>query len=72
MYIDKLTAKLNWQPETIRTIDVYRGMNARYSYPTIGELESALSPWFDEVARYIHDYEFGENCPTLVMRPRSA
>lgn len=67
--IDRLAEKLNWQPETIRTIDACRGMNARYTYPTLDELESALSPWFDRVARYNHDYEFGENCPTFVMRP---
>jgi SAM-dependent methyltransferase len=67
--INRLAAKLNWQPETIGTIDAYRGMNARYTYPTLEELETTLSPWFDQVARYNHDYEFGKNCPTLVMRP---
>jgi len=68
--IGKLAAKLNWQPETIRTIDAYRDMKARYTYPTINELKSAFSPWFDHIAQYTHEYEFGENCPTLVMQPR--
>jgi len=67
--VEELAARLNWQPETIRTIDAYRGMPARYTYPTVSEVEAALSPWFDPVAQYNHDYEFGENCPTLVMRP---
>ena len=67
--IDNLAAKLDWKPETIRTIDAYRGMNARYTYPTVDELKSALSPWFNQIAQYNHEYEFGENCPTLVMRP---
>jgi len=70
--VGELAARLNWQPETIRTIDAYRGMPARYTYPTVAEVEAALSPWFDRVAQYHHDYEFGENCPTLVMQPCSA
>ena len=67
--IDALAAQLNWQPEVIRTIDAYRGMPARYTYPTVAEVETALSPWFEPLAQYNHDYEFGENCPTLVLRP---
>ena len=67
--IDALAAQLNWQPEVMRTIDAYRGMPARYTYPTVVEVETALSPWFERVVQYNHDYEFGENCPTLVMRP---
>jgi hypothetical protein len=68
--IEALAAKLGWQSEVIRTIDVYRGMPARYTYPTVDQVEAALSPWFERVARYNHDYAFGDNCPTLVMRPR--
>jgi hypothetical protein len=67
--IDRLAAQLGWRPETLRTIDAYRGMDARYTYPTMEELEAAFSPWLDRVAQYNHDYEFGENCPTLVLRP---
>jgi hypothetical protein len=67
--VDRLAAKLNWQPETLRTIDAYRGMSARYTYPTMNELESALSPWFYRVKSHNHGYEFGENCPTLVLQP---
>ena len=67
--IDALAAQLNWQPEVIRTIDAYRGMQARYTYPTVAEVETALSPWFEPLAQYNHDYEFGENCPTLVLQP---
>jgi SAM-dependent methyltransferase len=67
--IDKLAARLDWRPETMRTIDAYRGMHARYTYPDMDELESAFAPWFDRVAQYNHGYEFGENCPTLVLRP---
>ena len=68
--IDELAAHLGWQPETIRTIDAYRGMTARYTYPSLTEALSVFSPWFEQVAVYRHDYEFGENCPTVVMRPR--
>ena len=69
--VEELAARLNWQPETIRTIDAYRGMPARYTYPTVSEVAAVLSPWFEPLAQYNHDYEFGENCPTLVMRPCS-
>ena len=67
--IEALAAQLNWQAGVMRTIDAYRGMPARYTYPTVAEVETALSPWFEPVAQYNHDYEFGENCPTLVLRP---
>ena len=69
--IEALAAQLNWQPEVIRTIDAYRGMSARYTYPTVDEAETAMSPWFERVTQYNHDYEFGENCPTLVLKPCS-
>ena len=68
--VDELAAELGWQPQAMRTIDAYRGMAARYTYPTLPEVSAALSPWFERVAVYHHDYEFGENCPTLVFRPR--
>jgi hypothetical protein len=66
---DELAAQLNWQPEILQTIDAYRGMAARYTFPTLDEVESVLSPWFERVEQYQHDYEFGENCPTLVLKP---
>jgi SAM-dependent methyltransferase len=69
--IEALATQLNWQPEVIRTIDAYRGMPARYTFPTVAEVEAVLSPGFERVAQYHHDYEFGENCPTLVLRPCS-
>lgn len=64
-----LAAHLGWRPEVVNTIDNYRDVDTRYSFPTLVEARE-LAGAFDIVATHTPDYELGERCPTLVMRPR--
>ncbi len=64
-----LAAHLGWQLEVVNTINNYRDVDTRYSFPTLTEA-CGLAGDFDMVAMHTPDYELGERCPTLVMRPR--
>lgn len=59
-----------WAPDTIATIDAYRGSTVTYSFPTVAEARDALAVRFVEVTRVVPGYELGDRCPTLVLRPR--
>lgn len=64
-----LAAHLGWRPEVVNTINNYRDVDTRYSFPTLAEARE-LAGAFDVVAVHTPDYELGERCPTFVMRPR--
>jgi SAM-dependent methyltransferase len=65
----KLADHLGWPHAMVNTIHNYRGVETRYSFPTLAEARE-LTGDFDEVAIHVPDYELGERCPTLVMRAR--
>lgn len=65
---DKLAAHLGWPPETVNTIYNYRGVDTRYSFPTLEEARASAGA-FEIVAMHLPSYELGERCPTLIMRP---
>lgn len=63
----KLADHLGWPHAVVNTIHNYRGVDTRYSFPTLAEAR-ALTGDFEEVAIHVPCYELGERCPTLVMR----
>jgi len=65
-----LADRLRWPREVVRTIDNYRGVPTRYSFPTLAETRAELAAAFVETASFFPRYELGERCPTLVFRPR--
>ncbi|HVJ22074.1 MAG TPA: class I SAM-dependent methyltransferase [Polyangiaceae bacterium] len=65
-----LAERRGWPLTTVQTIDAYRGVDARYTYPTLGELGDALSPYFSEQARVVSSYELAERCPTQLWSRR--
>ena len=65
-----LAGELNWPVEPIRTIDAYRKIDTRYTFPTLKELRHALSSGFSETACVFPTYELGERCPTMLFTPR--
>ena len=67
---DALALQLEWPQEVVRTIDAYRDSPARFTFPTLAELRSALAENFVENACMVPAYELGERCPTLVLAPR--
>jgi SAM-dependent methyltransferase len=67
---DALAARLGWRAAEVRTIDAYRGADARYTFPTLAEARELLAHHFDEEACQFGSYELGERCPTLALRRR--
>ena len=65
-----LAQRLNWHLPEIRTIDDYRDIPARCTFPTLRETRAALANEFEEIACHFPRYELGERCPTLAFRPR--
>ena len=65
-----LAERLNWPIETIHTIDVYRERDVCYTFPRLEELRRALSDHFSEVACVYPDYQMGDRCPTVGLKPR--
>ena len=59
-----------WGPAAVATIEYYRDSTTRYAFPTKEELKGALFPRFELESYFQPSYEFGERCPTLVLRPR--
>lgn len=69
--IEDLSRRCGWRIEAVRTIDAYRGVSARYSFPSLDALCGLLSDaGFEILDRFHPAYELGERCPTLVLAPR--
>jgi SAM-dependent methyltransferase len=70
--VEILSQRLNWPRAVIATIDAYRGVDTRYTFPTLEEVRASLADYFVELACHVPDYEIGERCPTLLMAPRGS
>jgi hypothetical protein len=57
-----------WPINEIGTIDAYRGSQASYHFPSIGEMVDALEDAFQCVDEKRGTYELAERCPILVFR----
>lgn len=65
-----LAAQRGWPFETVETIHAYRGVEARYTYPSLSELREILSAGFSEVTCVYPTYEMADRCPTLLFEAR--
>lgn len=65
---EKLAAHLAWPPAVVNTINNYRNVATRYSFPTLAEVRACTGA-FAIAAMHVPAYELGERCPTLIMRP---
>lgn len=71
--LEALAARRGWPAETVRTIEAYRGLRVRYTFPTLEELGALLrDSGFEILEIAVPTYELGDRCPTLVLAPRSA
>lgn len=63
-----LAARCGWSPESVRTIEAYRGLAARYTFPALEELAEVFRrAGFATFETITPAYELGDRCPTLVM-----
>ncbi|MCC7484165.1 MAG: methyltransferase domain-containing protein [Burkholderiales bacterium] len=67
---ERLAAERGWPLPVVGTIDDFRGLATRYTFPTLAEARSTLSDAFDEAACHFPSYELGERCPVIAYRPR--
>ncbi len=57
--------RLDWPVEAINTIDAYKGSTVTYTFPTLTEIEAAISGRF-QIDRICYPcYELGERCPVI-------
>lgn len=64
-----LARRFGWPLAVVQTIDAYRGVETRYTFPTLAEARAAMADAFDEFACWFPHYELGERCPTMAFRP---
>jgi SAM-dependent methyltransferase len=68
--LDRLAEHTGWPVEQVRTIEVYRGVETRYTFPTLEEYCRVFaSAGWRVVDVAVPSYELGERCPTLVIEP---
>ena len=67
---EALAQETGWRLEAVRTIDAYRGVESRYIFPTLSEVQMCLKPAFEVVEWVIPSYELGERCPIIAIRRR--
>ena len=65
---DGLAEQLGWPAAEVRTIEAYRGQEAVYWFPTLGQFRAVVAREFDEQACHWPGYELGDRCPTFVLR----
>lgn len=65
---EKLATHLGWPAAVVNTINNYRNVDTRYSFPTLTEVRACTGEFAIE-AMHVPAYELGERCPTLIMRP---
>lgn len=66
---EDLAKRLNWEPKSITTINVYKGIDTRYTFPTLEEVRDIVKYYFSEQDVHFPTYELGERCPTLAFHP---
>ena len=59
-----------WTEEAVATIGNYRGVETRYSFPTLAEIRDIFGEYFREEACRYATYELAERCPIMLFRPR--
>lgn len=67
---DALARHCGWHAELVRSMELYRGSEARYTFRTVEETRQALASHFVLESRHAGGYELAERCPILVFRPR--
>lgn len=66
--LDSLALRCGWPLEAVRTMEAYRGVTARYSFPALPELrELFLDAGFSLADVFHPTYELGDRCPTLLL-----
>jgi hypothetical protein len=62
--------RCGWPLEVVRTVEAYRGVDARYTFPALGQLRDLfVHAGFAVVDVSRAGYELGDRCPSIVLEP---
>jgi SAM-dependent methyltransferase len=65
-----LALRCDWPLEAVRTVEAYRGVKARYTFPALGQLRDLFVDAGFALADVSRPgYELGDRCPSLVLEP---
>ena len=65
---EALSERCGWPLDVVRTIDAYRSVNARYTFPSLDALCGVFTEAGLAILDVIHPtYELGERCPSLIL-----
>ena len=67
---EEVAQSRGWPLPVVLTIDDFRGVSERYTFPTLSEARAAMAGGFEEVSCDFPGYELGERCPIMAFRPR--
>jgi SAM-dependent methyltransferase len=67
---EELARDRGWPLPVVLTMGDFRGIDTRYTFPTLAEARAVMAAGFEEVACHFPAYELGERCPILAFRPR--
>lgn len=66
--LEALASSRGWPLAEVETIQAYRGVPTRYTFPTLAEYRAAFSLMgFRLTAAAFPEYELGERCPTVTL-----
>lgn len=67
---ERLSRRCGWPVDVVRTIDAYRAVSARYTFPSLDALCGLFSEAGFAILDVVHPvYELGERCPSLTLAP---
>ncbi len=67
---EALSAQRGWSSAEINTINVYRNVDSKYTFPLLDELRAIIGEQFEEIACIYGDYELADRCPILAFKPK--
>ncbi len=68
----RLLRATGWPATFLKSFDHYVHNDARYSFPSLPQVEESLAGLFELDQVYIPTYELGERCPIVRFKPKSA
>lgn len=65
----RLSLSTDWDRNIINTIDIYKGSDIQYTFPSLSEFKKLIAPRFKIIKIYYPTYELTKRCPILLMKP---
>jgi SAM-dependent methyltransferase len=71
--LDQLATRLVWPIEEVSTLEVYRNVDTRYTFPTVAQYRELFrKTGWSVLQTVVPSYELGERCPHFALEMQSA